>query len=273
MVSIMFGEYSGRFYVAVLFMIVAGGLVGFTASYIVLMGRIDALESQLKIEIERNSESIGEVEKNLAKKVNELSRYITDVRNDLTRSAERNRNDIIAVKMDLVENVENLSDEIAAVKTDLSNITIKINTLETYLETLSSDVKSLEERFAEIESELNFTNFQTLKELKDWLEADTTNQQRYIPNEHDCEDFAFDLMINAFKSRRIIGTIAVYLSDTLLYIERSDGTYYQVPIAYDVSPYHIFGDHMMNIAYVETRGWVLIEPQTDLVIPLDTYEL
>jgi len=269
----MFGEYSGRFYVAVLFMIVAGGLVGFTASYIVLMGRIEAVESQLKVEIERNRESIGEVEENLAKKVNELSRYITDVRNDLTRSVERNRNDIIAVKMDLVENVENLSDEIAAVKTDLSNITIKINSLEMYLETLSSDVKSLEERFAEIESELNFTNFQTLKELKDWLEKDGTDKHVYIPGEYDCEDFAFNLMINAFKSRKIVGTVIVHYSDTIPYIERSDGTYWKVHRAYSIQPYHIFGSHMMNIAYVETRGWVLIEPQTDQVLPLDTYEL
>jgi len=254
-------------YVAVLLSIFVGGLLGFTVSYVVLIGRIKAVESGLMLEIE---DLRSDVKNNLTRKVNDLYRYITDVKNDLARSAKSLRDDIIAARIEFAAEMKNLSDNI---EKNVSSINAKISNLESYLETLSSNVKSMEERFAEIESKLNFTNFQTLKELKDWLEADTTDQHVYILGEYDCEDFAFNLMINAFKSRKIVGTVIVHYSDNIPHIERSDGTYWQVHRAYSKSPYHIFGSHMMNIAYVETRGWVLIEPQTDQVIPLDTYEL
>jgi len=84
-------------YVAVLFSIFVGSLLGFTVSYVVLIGRIKAIENGLKVEIE---DLRNDVKNNLTRKVNDLYRYITDVKNDLARSAESLRNDIIAARME-----------------------------------------------------------------------------------------------------------------------------------------------------------------------------
>ncbi len=223
----------GRFYLTMLLMTVAGGLAGSAVSYVVLMARIDALEAQLKTEMERNRERISLVEN----KFNMLSRRITDVRNDLARSTEDLRMEILNTRIEFALKLYNISGNVDAVSARVSSMTVRLESLEARLESLGGEVESLEERFAEIERELGFRNFQTYGELIEWLESDTTDRQTYIPGEYDCEDFAFTLMINAFKSRRIIGTVIVHVSyDQVLYVERPDGTYYRVPYAISASP-------------------------------------
>jgi hypothetical protein len=53
----------------------------------------------------------------------------------------------------------------------------------------------------------------------------------------------------------------------LSYIKTPNGTYWQAPKAYRIKSYYIFGNHVMNISYVEEKGWVLIEPQSDCASP------
>ena len=147
--------------------------------------------------------------------------------------------------------------------------------LQNYTESLG-EIDRLNQRIAQLEGELNFTNFDTLNDLEVWLAQDNTSEHAYIPDEYDCDDFAYDLMTSAFKSGYKMGTVAVYYTDNLTYVVISEEYYYKVPLAYTVGDsykYYTFGNHMVNIAYVGDTGWVLIEPQTDQVFPLNTYEL
>jgi len=147
--------------------------------------------------------------------------------------------------------------------------------LQNYTEGLE-EIDRLNEKIAQLEGELNFTNFNTLNDLEAWLAQDNTSEHAYIPDEYDCDDFAYDLMASAFRSGYKMGTVAVYYANNLTYVVISGEQYYKVPLAYTVGNgynYYVFGNHMVNIAYVGDTGWVLIEPQTDQVFPLNTYEL
>jgi predicted nuclease with TOPRIM domain len=138
------------------------------------------------------------------------------------------------------------------------------------------EIGRLNQRIAQLEGELNFADFNTLNDLEVWLAQDNTSEHAYIPDEYDCDDFAYDLMASAFRAEYKMGTVAVYYTSNLTYVVISEEYYYKVPLAYTVGGsymYYIFGNHMVNIAYVGDTGWVLIEPQTDQVFPLNTYEL
>jgi hypothetical protein len=138
------------------------------------------------------------------------------------------------------------------------------------------EINRLNERIDQLEGELSFINFNTLTDLEVWLAQDNTSEHTYIPDKYDCDDFAYDLMTSAFKSGYKMGTVAVYYADNLTYVVIKGEYYYKVPLAYmvgDPYKYYTFGNHMVNLAYTGDTGWVLIEPQTDQVYPLNTYEL
>ena len=53
---------------------------------------------------------------------------------------------------------------------------------------------------------LGYRQFSGVPELIRWLEADTTNEQDYIKDEHDCDDFSWvDLILAGAKDNRFIG--------------------------------------------------------------------
>lgn len=124
----------------------------------------------------------------------------------------------------------------------------------------------------------NFTHFSNISSLNAWLSQDTTDQNTYVPVSYDCDDFALSLMLAAFKSNYQMTTITVYYSDELLHVNQTEGTYFLVPQSWAIvlpfdAGYHVFGNHIANLTYVQEIGWVLIEPQTDEVYPLGTHEL
>jgi hypothetical protein len=159
------------------------------------------------------------------------------------------------------------------------------NSLEMNYSALMDDYDSVMENLTkallEIEhltSMYNFTHFSNMSSLNTWLSQDTTDQNTYVPVSYDCDDFALSLMLAAFKSNYQITTISVYCSDELLHVNQTEGTYWLVPKSWSIvlpsdAGYHLFANHVANLAYVQEIGWVLIEPQTDEVYPLGTHEL
>jgi len=168
---------------------------------------------------------------------------------------------------------QRLTTDLTNTRLDLATVNGSLRNVENAVTKVKADINTLNTRLAELEERLNFTTFKTLTELTEWLKWDNTSAYEYIPRTFDCDDFAFTLMVHAFSSGYKMGTAIVYLSDTLWYIYYGGEYYWKAPLSYHTSGYWIFGNHMANLAYVETIGWVLIEPQTDAVYPLDTYEL
>ena len=86
-------------------------------------------------------------------------------------------------------------------------------------------------------------------ELQEWLWSDNTSDGKYIPTLHDCEDFAIELAIAAYREGKFIG---------LLETQYTNGT-----------------KHITNFAIVKNdnhfRGveQIRIEPQNDLISFLD----
>jgi hypothetical protein len=124
----------------------------------------------------------------------------------------------------------------------------------------------------------NYSHFANLSTLNTWLSQDPTDQNTYVENDYDCDDFAMALMLAAFKSNYQMTMISVYYADELFHVNQTEGTYWFVPKSWSIilstnADYHMFGNHMVNLAYVQEIGWVLIEPQTDEVYLLGTHEL
>lgn len=80
--------------------------------------------------------------------------------------------------------------------------------------------------------------FPNLSTLITWLDNDDTNEQRYIADIHDCDDFAMDLQKAAME----------------------DG--YLINIQFDLEE-----EHALNSAIIGNIV-VFIEPQTDEIIPI-----
>ena len=180
--------------------------------------------------------------------------------------------------LNLTETIEEVETWISAYET-LNNAYLSLNNTHTSLlqnYTIALDeIDNLNQRIAQLEGELNFTDFSSLTELEQWLVQDDTDEHEYILDDYDCDDFAYDLMVSAFKSGYKMGTVAVYYGDDLDYVVIDNYTYYNVTLAYAPagSDYYLFGNHMVNIAYVGDTGWVLIDPQTDWYVSLGTHEL
>ena len=83
--------------------------------------------------------------------------------------------------------------------------------------------------------------FDNLTELKQFLEEDDTDKYFYVPLYFDCDDFAIMLQVRALKKGYIMN---IALVDT-----NGDGR----------------ADHVMNLAILNTKQYVLIEPQTDRI--------
>lgn len=190
-----------------------------------------------------------------------------------------------SILLNLTETIEEMETWISSYET-LNNTYLSLNNtytslLQNYTSLLQNYTEALDEiddliqRIAQLEGELNFTDFSSLTDLEQWLAQDNINEHEYIPDEYDCDDFAYDLMVSAFKSGYKMGTVAVYYGNDLDYVTIDNCTYYNATLAYapEGSNYYLFGNHMVNIANVGDTGWVLIEPQTDSVYPLGTDEL
>ena len=92
--------------------------------------------------------------------------------------------------------------------------------------------------------------FDNLTELKQFIKEDDTDKYLYIPEYFDCDDFAIMLQVRALQKGYILNIALV----------DSDG---------DRRP-----DHVVNLAYLNTKQYVLIDPQTDEMIVInDTPEI
>jgi hypothetical protein len=110
----------------------------------------------------------------------------------------------------------------------------------------------------------NYTDYANKSTLNAWLSQDTTDQNTYVPNTYDCDDFALTLVLAAFKSNCQMIMISVYYFDELLHVNQTDGTYWLVTKSWSIvllsdADYHLFGNHMVNLTYVHQVRWMLIE--------------
>ena len=244
--------------------ILLGSIFGFLLSYSYFNAPIQNLQSDLS-----RSET----------RIDDLENSVTNLQSDLSQSETR----IAALNstMQIIESLlggvqENLTltqSDLASLSSVVSGITNVTTRLQENITEFTQSLSDLNTRLAELEERLHFKNFQTMAELQDWLGEDNTSEYEYIPEVFDCDDFAFTLMVHGFTSGYKVGTVAVYYADTLWYIYYGGEYYWKVPLPWFAAGYWMFGNHMCNLSFVESSGWVLIEPQTDEVFPLNTYEL
>ena len=109
--------------------------------------------------------------------------------------------------------------------------------------TLKLDRDNLNELYTEERTHRkwdNLRNFDSIKELKSFLEADDVNESTYIEDVYDCENFAMDLQDCA----------------------ASKG--YRVSLQVNINNYEV---HMQNFAIIMNprQQVIFIEPQTDAV--------
>lgn len=91
-----------------------------------------------------------------------------------------------------------------------------------------------------------FLHNPTMEELSSFLLNDHTNQQKYIEESYNCVNFSASLRRNAKAKGLKAGTIC------LTYKDPKDGK---------------VTNHQMNFFQTQDEGTVLVEPQTDSIIP------
>lgn len=122
-------------------------------------------------------------------------------------------------------------------------------------------------------------NWDTLTQLKAFLASDTTDQGAWVKTTHDCDDFAVELARNALDQDKLVYPIPV-LWDKVYYSTLYPGYYFTASTNFDSFTFvgttktmWMVANHMIDLAYTASDGWVLIEPQTDQIALLGRHEL
>lgn len=95
---------------------------------------------------------------------------------------------------------------------ELNNHILIAKKLETKNEQLTETIGALNIANAEIEDLKDNRpgrQFLSLDELEVWLDKNQVDKNKLIPRDYDCDDFAFDLMEDAFRDGYRIGLFAV----------------------------------------------------------------
>jgi len=142
--------------------------------------------------------------------INTVSRQTESLTQDVTE-IHREISDMTAGIADLYDT----SDELYNTTIDLYNTAIENQ----------REIQKLWQNITEIMNQLcqEIGYWQSLQELEDWLEQDTTDQNEHIPVVYDCDDFATDLARNALKIDRLIYPIPVTTDHHVV-------AYYVVPV-------------------------------------------
>lgn len=81
------------------------------------------------------------------------------------------------------------------------------------IEARQVEARVLESKIGELNAEISilkarpegYQKWQSLGELRGWLEANPINEREYINQEYDCDDFAIDLALAAMEDGKFIG--------------------------------------------------------------------
>lgn len=256
---------------------ISGGILGFFLSDVMMTPQIQNQIQSLRGE---TGLAVDNIQGNITDIRNRLSDNITDIRNRLSDAdldMTRLELDLISTDSSLRENISYLRANLSTTRDDLSDTQWQLDSVASTVSGLSLRIERTDQRLAQLEDILNFKWFKTLDELELWLAKDNTDQQPYVPSTHDCDDFALDLVVSAFRSGYKMETATLYLDYNLWYVKYWGDTWWKVPLAYSIftsgKDYFMFGNHMCNLTFVESSGWVLIEPQDDQVYLLNTFEL
>lgn len=176
--------------------------------------------------------------------------------------------------------IATLNLRIADMQTQIETYRNTVDLLQAQVESLNSEVSTLNGQITNLQSKIdalsNPRDFKSTEELLDFLDRDNTDEQRYIPDTHDCDDFARDLQIAAFREGFKMYIVPVH-EGVLWHRDFYDGTYYLVTyyaVWYgNYEEYWLFGDHTMNLCWINNIGWVLVEPQNDGIYILYQTEL
>lgn len=252
---------------------ISGGILGFCLSDVMMTPQIQSLREETDL-------AVDNIQGNITDTRNRLSDNITDIRNRLSDAdldITRLELDLISTDSSLRENISYLRINLSTTRDDLSDTQRQLDSVASTVSGLSLRIERTDQKLAQLEDILNFKWFKTLDELELWLAKDNTDQQPYVPDTHDCDDFALDLVVSAFRSGYKMETATLYLDYDLRHIEQQGDIWWKVPLTYWIftggMDYFVFGNHMCNLTFVESSGWVLIEPQDDQVYLLDTFEL
>lgn len=110
---------------------------------------------------------------------------------------------------------------------------------------------------------IELKEFNDVSELETWLLSNDVNNNTYITDIYDCENFAIDLVNDAIQDQHAIysmGSGTAYVKTVIMY-NTTDNTYY----------YGYEFIELNNHAYCITRInniWYMIEPQNDVITEL-----
>lgn len=183
-----------------------------------------------------------------------------------------------------ITNLDNSLSELIVNNTD--RIISLSNSTQRELKTLNDTLTNQSQTIADIQANLTAVwielakkagYWESIAELQNWLTNDTTDQQPWIPETHDCDDFAVELASNALDYNRLVYPIPI-LYDDVYFSTLYPGYYFTYYGNFDFIefPNHynwLVANHMVDLTYCKDVGWIIIEPQTDALAELGRHEL
>lgn len=164
---------------------------------------------------------------NNAFEIKHIENQVADLNSKLTATNNR----VLDVNSTLHSQISKLDDRVTSVeiKADLNN----------------KSIKELKAQISELKQELDNSTYintnPTYQEVIDFIQADDTNLNPYIPEKYECSNYAFDVVRNAWKH-------SLFASPVIIRFKNAG----HVIVAFNTSD----------------RGIVFIEPETDMVVKL-----
>lgn len=115
----------------------------------------------------------------------------------------------------------------------------------------------------QVDSIIELKEFNSIEQLESWLSVNDVNNNTYITDTYDCDDFALDLVNDAIQEGYAIysmGSGTVYYKTTIMYNTNNETFYYGKELI-----------ELINHAYCVTKIngiWYQIEPQNDEITEL-----
>jgi len=243
-------------------------------------------------------EQVGVLETTVTAELNSLKGTVEEVKTAAEEAQEgldQVRGQLQTVNLNvskLASNVQTLKGDVSKLKSDLSSTWAEIATVKGDVQNVQSSVSSLWLEVRSVKSDiskiwLNISSvwrelakeagyWSSLDELKTWLKENKVNENQYIPGVYDCDDYAIDLARAALREeKKLMFPIPVYYGQVYFYFDyalvpSSVTGKIEFPEGYQ---YWIVANHMADLTYCADVGWVVVEPQTDGIAILGTYEL
>jgi predicted RNase H-like nuclease (RuvC/YqgF family) len=232
--------------ILVIFCLFSGIISGYYIGYIKYVPKIENYEKQISILnliVSNKEEEIFILQRNLTEAKNIISNYEGQISN---LQSEKHTLELKLINYEKQINLLKLyliraNDTILKYEKQLIFLKAKVNECETQIENYEKQISELKMIVQNLQSHTLYRN-PTYKEVKDFIEKDKTNENKYIPGKYVCIDFAKDVNNNAEKEGIRTALVIVYFKN---------------------------GTHALVAFETIDKGLVFIEPQADKEVKVE----